>query len=56
MTEKRTALIGARIKPSIKQAAEEAAAMEGRTLSNYIERLIEGNRPGPTTDLPANNL
>lgn len=30
-----------KIQPSLKAAAKEAAAEDGRTLSNYIEQLIK---------------
>lgn len=38
--ERRTARINMKVLPSIKELAEAKAASEGRTLSNYIERLI----------------
>lgn len=40
MREKRTSIIHMKVLPSVKAAAEEKAAAEGRTLSNYIENLI----------------
>lgn len=41
MTEKKEATIIVRVKPSIKAIAVKRAAREGRSLANYIERLIE---------------
>lgn len=38
--EKRTDRLQARVTPAIRKMAEEQAAKEGRTVSNYIERLI----------------
>lgn len=38
--EKRTERINTRVLPSIKAMAEQMAASDGRTLSNYIENLI----------------
>lgn len=38
--EKRTERINMKVLPSIKKIAEKNAAEEGRTLSNYIEKLI----------------
>ena len=38
--EKRTERINMKVLPSIKAIAEENAAADGRTLSNYIEKLI----------------
>lgn len=38
--EKRTERIYMKVLPSIKRIAEKNAAEEGRTLSNYIEKLI----------------
>lgn len=38
--EKRTERINMKVLPSIKKVAEKNAAEEGRTLSNYIEKLI----------------
>lgn len=38
--ETKTALMQVRIRPSTKAAAAEAATRDGRSLSNYIERLI----------------
>lgn len=40
-TEKRQELIQLRILPSLKEQAKERAAEEGRSLSNYIEYLIQ---------------
>ena len=39
--EKRTSYINMKILPSVKAMAEELAKAEGRTLSNYIESLIQ---------------
>ena len=39
--EKRTERINMKILPSVKAMAEESAAADGRTLSNYIENLIK---------------
>ena len=36
----KTASIGIRVDPAIKAAAEKAAAADGRTLANWIERLM----------------
>lgn len=44
--EKRTDKIYMKVKPSIKRMAEEKAKAEGRTLSNYIERLILKDNEG----------
>ena len=41
MSELKTATLMIKIKPSIKRKAERRAAAEGRSLANYIERLIE---------------
>ena len=38
--EKRTERLNTRVLPSIKAMAEQMAASDGRTLSNYIENLI----------------
>lgn len=38
--EKRTDRLQARVTPTIRRLAEAQAAKEGRTVSNYIERLI----------------
>ena len=38
--EKRTEHINMKVLPSVKRIAEEDAAKDGRTLSNYIEMLI----------------
>lgn len=40
-TEKRTARLGLLIKPSIKEQAETNAQEDGRSVSNYIEWLIQ---------------
>jgi predicted HicB family RNase H-like nuclease len=39
--ETKDATLTIRIKPSIKAKAVKRAAHEGRSLANYIERLIE---------------
>lgn len=39
--EKRTERIYMKILPSLKEGAEKQAAIEGRSLSNYIEKLIK---------------
>lgn len=39
--EKRTDIINFRISPDLKEAAKKAAAADGRTISNYIEKLIK---------------
>jgi predicted HicB family RNase H-like nuclease len=39
--ETKDATLTIRIKPSIKAKAVKRAAQEGRSLANYIERLIE---------------
>ncbi len=36
----KTASIGIRVDPTVKAAAEKAAAADGRTLANWIERLM----------------
>lgn len=38
--EKRTEKIYMKIKPSLKEKAQERADEEGRSLSNYIEQLL----------------
>lgn len=38
--EKRTSHIHIKIAPSVKEAAQDLAQRESRTLSNYIESLI----------------
>lgn len=38
--EKRTERINMKVLPNIKKLAEKNAQEEGRTLSNYIEKLI----------------
>lgn len=43
MTETRSASLGLRIKPSLKAALEALAEAEGRSLANYIERLLEAH-------------
>ena len=39
--EIKTATLQLRIKPSVKEAAQKAADADGRTLSAWIERVIE---------------
>jgi hypothetical protein len=39
----RTASIALRIPPAIKEALERAAAADGRSVSNYVERLIRAD-------------
>lgn len=39
--EKRTGRLMTKIQPSLKEAAEQAAAEDGRSLSNYVEWLIK---------------
>jgi len=39
--ELRTERLTLKIAPTLKEAARQAAEKEGRTLSNYIERLIK---------------
>lgn len=39
--KKRTDIINIRIAPDLKEAARKAAAADGRTVSNYIEKLIK---------------
>ena len=39
--EKRTEHINMKVLPSIKRIAEENAQADGRSLSNYIEKLIK---------------
>ena len=41
MEEKRTSHIHMKTMPSVKAMAEQMAAAEGRTLSNYIESIIQ---------------
>lgn len=38
--EKRTDHFSMKIAPSVKEAARKAAQAEGRSVSNYIEKLI----------------
>lgn len=50
---RKTAVIAIRIKPSLKAAAMLAAKAEGRSLSNWIERLMEkAVKAHPTTRKP----
>jgi predicted HicB family RNase H-like nuclease len=39
--ESKTAVLNVRIKPSVKAMIERLADADGRSLANYIERLIE---------------
>jgi predicted HicB family RNase H-like nuclease len=39
--EAKTAVLNVRIKPSVKAMVERLAAADGRSLANYVERLIE---------------
>lgn len=39
----RTASIGIRVEPAVKEAAEKAAKADDRTLAAYIERLLIQN-------------
>jgi len=39
--ELRTAQVNLRLQPSLKKAAEQAAAEERRSLTSYIEKLID---------------
>lgn len=41
MTELRTDRITLKVAPSLKELAKRSAQAEGRTMSNYIERLIK---------------
>lgn len=36
----RTASIGIRVEPELKEAIEDAAKADGRTVAQYIERLL----------------
>jgi len=44
--ENKTAILQIRIKPSVKAAAQKAADADGRTLSAWIERVIEAAAKG----------
>ena len=45
--ETKDATITIRVKPSVKAKVVKRAAQEGRSLANYIERLIERDaKPG----------
>jgi hypothetical protein len=53
-TELKTAQVNLRLEPSLKAAAEQAAKEDRRSLTSYIEKLIEDDlrtkkrqRPGP---------
>jgi predicted HicB family RNase H-like nuclease len=39
--EAKTAVLSVRIKPSVKAMVERQAEADGRSLANYVERLIE---------------
>jgi predicted DNA-binding protein len=39
--EIRSAPVGLRLRPSLKAELEDLAKQEGRTLANYIERILE---------------
>jgi uncharacterized protein (DUF1778 family) len=39
--EAKTAVLNVRVKPSIKAMVERLADADGRSLANYVERLIE---------------
>lgn len=39
--EIRSAAVGLRLRPSLKAELEDLAKQEGRTLANYIERILE---------------
>jgi predicted HicB family RNase H-like nuclease len=39
--EAKTAVLNVRIKPSVKAMVERLAVADGRSLANYVERLIE---------------
>jgi predicted HicB family RNase H-like nuclease len=41
--EKRDAPLGLRIRPSLKAKLERLAEAEGRSLANYVERLLEAH-------------
>jgi hypothetical protein len=44
MTEEiRSAPLGLRVRPSLKAALERLAKEEGRTLANYVERVLEAH-------------
>ena len=43
MAEKRDCNLGIRISCSLKEALEEAAAQEGRTVSNYVEQIFKAH-------------
>jgi hypothetical protein len=42
-TEARTAPLGLRIRPSLKAALSRLADDDGRTLANYVERVLEAH-------------
>jgi hypothetical protein len=42
-TEKRTAPLGLRIRPSLKADLEALAATEKRTTASYVELVLEGH-------------
>ena len=41
--EEKTVTITMRVRPSLKAAAEVRAQEDGRSLTNYVERLIEAD-------------
>jgi hypothetical protein len=41
--EQRSTQIGFRIKPSLKAGLEKLAKADGRSLANYLERLLEAH-------------
>ena len=43
MAEKRDCNLGIRISCSLKEALEEAADREGRTVSNYVEQIFKAH-------------
>jgi hypothetical protein len=50
MDETRTTEVKIRIRPSLKAAIDKAAQHDGRSVSNWIERLVEeAIRRHPTT-------
>ena len=47
MRELKTVMMTIRVKPSVKRAAERRAKEEGRSMANYIERLIVADAKRP---------
>ena len=43
-SQTKSATITLRLKPSTKRLAEKRAKQQGRSVSNYIERLIEADK------------